>query len=381
MYPALPLLLSPDQELIQRVVREFAEKELAPEAASIDRAARFPRDHFGKMAPLGLLGMFLPADQGGSGTDTLSFTVAVEEVARASGTDAALMILLNTVVHQLLAKAADEGQRSRFLAPGAAGALVGTTAMTEEAGGSNIDELLTTADETEDGLYELRGSKAFVACGGSADSYVVLANLLGAGPTLFLVPGDAAGLHFSAPESKLGLRGLPLAEMYMNRVRLPPEARLGAAGVALTLLEEPVRLARLGVAAGLIGLTQAALEQSVDFAKSRVQFGQPIIRFGAIRGFLADVQAELEAARATAYGAAALRDSGKEYEEEVLEARLLAHKVAVRGTRIAHKVHGGAGFMRDLPLERISRDVRTLMHVGDAHDVTRARLADKILGP
>lgn len=378
--PTLPLLLSPDQELIQRVVREFAEKELAPEAASIDRAARFPKPHFGRMAPLGLLGMFLPADQGGSGTDTLSFAVAVEEVARASGTDAALMILQNTVVHLLLSKSANEAQRTQYLVPGVAGTRIGATAIAEEAGGSSIEDLLTTATPTEDGGFELRGSKAFVATAGVADYYIVLARLAGAGPTFFLVPNDVSGLHFSAPESKLGLRGLPLAEMYLNRIRLGAEARLGEPGGALALLEEPLRLARLGVAAGLIGLTQAALEQSIDFAKARVQFGQAIVKFGAIRGFLADVQAELEAARATTYGAAALRDSGKEYEEEVLEARLLAHRIAVRGTRIAHKVHGGAGFMRDMPLERVSRDVRTLMHLWDAHDIARARLADHFLG-
>ena len=135
------------------------------------------------------------------------------------------------------------------------------------------------------------------------------------------------------------------------------------------------------MAAGLIGLTQAALEMSVAFSRTRVQFGQPIIRYGAIRGFIADLQADLDAARATAYGAAALRDAHKEYEEEVYEARLLAHRIAVRGTRIAHKIHGGAGFMRDLPLERVSRDVRTFMHLWGGHDITRSRLADHLLGP
>jgi alkylation response protein AidB-like acyl-CoA dehydrogenase len=145
-------------------------------------------------------------------------------------------------------------------------------------------------------------------------------------------------------------------------------------------MEEPLDLARMAVSSALVGLTQGALEMSIDFAKNRVQFGQPIAQFGAIRGMIADIQAELEAARATTYGAAALRDSGKPFKEEVLEARLLAHRIAVRGTKIAHKIHGGAGFMRDLPLERLSRDVRTLMHLWDAQDIARARLADLILG-
>lgn len=374
----MPLLLSPEQELIKRVVREFAEKELAPEATRIDREARFARDHHARMAPLGLLGMLLPVEQGGSGTDTLSFAVAVEEVARASGTDAALLVLQNATVTHLLHLAARGTQRSTYLAPSVRGERLGSTALAEEAGGSSLADLLTTATRRADG-FVLQGAKAFVSLAGAADFYIVLARLEPEGPTLFLVDASARGLHFGQSESKLGLRGLPLADMYINRVEVGSEALLGGVGEARALLEEPLRLARLGVAAGLVGLTQAALEASFAFARTRVQFGQPIANFGAIRGFLADVQSELEAARATTYGAAALRDSRKEYEEEVLEARLLAHRIAVKGTRIAHKIHGGAGFMRDLPLERVSRDVRTLMHLWDASDITRGRLAAHLL--
>jgi len=380
MRGVVPLLLSPEQELIKRVVREFAEKELGPEATAIDRSQRFPREHFAKMAPLGLLGLLLPAEAGGAGTDTLSFVVAVEEVARSSGTDAALLILQNTVVAQLLAQSGTQEQRTGILAPTLAGTRIASMAATEESGGSSLRDILTTAKAASGGGYTLRGSKAFVSLAGVADDYIVLAELPPRGPTFFVVPREAPGVHFSEPESKLGLRGLPVAEMYLNRVHLPESSILGQPGQAQAALAEPLHLARLGVAAGLIGLTQAALEQSIDFARSRVQFGQPIVKFGAIRGFLADVQAELEAARATTYGAAALRDSGKEYEEEVYEGRLLAHRIAVRGTRIAHKVHGGAGFMRDLPLERVSRDVRTLMHLWDGHDLTRSRLATHLLG-
>lgn len=376
----MPLLLSPEQELVKQVVREFAEKELGPEATPVDRSARFPRDHANRMAPLGLLGMLVPAEAGGAGTDTLSFVVAVEEVARVSGTDAAFMILQNTVVNLLLARQGSEAQRADLLAPALAGARIGATAITEEAGGSSAEDLLTSATQAEGGGYLLKGSKAFVALAGVADHYLILANLVGAGRTLFAAPAGSPGLHFSEPESKLGLRGLPLAEMYLNRMPLPPSSLLGAAGQGSKALEEPTALARVGVAAALVGLTQSALEQSIEFARGRVQFGQPIVTFGAIRGFLADVQAELEAARATTYGAAALRDSGKDYTEEVYEARLLAHRIAVKGTRLAHKIHGGAGFMRDLPLERVSRDVRTLMHMWDAQDVTRARLATRLLG-
>lgn len=374
----MSLLLSPEQELIKKVVREFAERELGPKATAIDRESRFPRDHYLRMAPLGLLGMLVPAERGGPGTDTLSFVVAVEEVARVSGTDAALMTLTNALVTFLLDQTCTEAQRSSVLAPTLAGARIGAIAVTEESGGAHYPEVRTAARPAPGG-WELTGSKSIVSCAGVADYYLVLANAADAGPTLFQVERGTGGLHFSPNESKLGLRGVPLAEMYLNHARLGPQAVVGEPGAALRLLEEPIHLARMGVSAALTGMTQAALESSLAFAKSRVQFGRPIATYGAIRGFLAEIQSELEAARATTYGAAALRDSGKDYVEEVLEARLLAHRIAVKGTKIAHKIHGGAGFMRDLPLERFSRDVRTIMHLWDAQDIARSRLAEHIL--
>lgn len=374
----MPLLLSPEQELIKKVVSDFAQQDLAPDATRIDREAAFPRGHVAKMAPLGLLGMLVPSDAGGAGTDTLSFVVAVEEIAKVSGTDAAFLILQNTLVSGLLHGLASAEQRGSLLGPVLRGERLVGCAITEESTGAHYGAFRTTLKKAEKG-FEVKGSKSLVAMANEADAYLVLCRSEG-GPQFVIVPRQARGLHFSPSESKLGLRGLPLAELYLNRVAVPEEALLGAPGQAMDALEEPLDLARLGTAAALVGLTQGALELAIQFAKTRVQFGQPIAQFGAIRGMIADVQAELEAARATTYGAAALRDSHKPYQEEVFEARLLAHRIAVKGTKIAHKIHGGAGFMRDLPLERMSRDVRTLMHVWDAQDVTRARLADLLLG-
>jgi alkylation response protein AidB-like acyl-CoA dehydrogenase len=374
----LPLLLSPEQELVKKVVADFAAQDLLPDATRIDRESKFPQEHVAKMAPLGLLGMLVPADGGGAGTDTLSYVVAVEEVAKVSGTDAAFMIIQNALVSRLLHELGSDEQRKTYLAPILKGEMLGGCAIAEEASGSSHDFVRTTVKPKGEG-FELKGSKSFVALAGIADLHIVLCRS-SEGPQFVIVPKGTRGLHFSPSESKLGLRGLPVADMYLNRAEVKAEHLLGEAGKGLTALEEPLDLARLGTSSALVGLTQGSLEMAIDFAKTRVQFGQPIANFGAIRGMIADVQAELEAARATTYGAAALRDSGKAYREEVLEARLLSHRIAVKGTKISHKIHGGAGFMRDLPLERLSRDVRTLMHLWDAQDVTRARLADMVLG-
>lgn len=374
----MPLLLSPEQELVKKVVAEFAAQDLAPDATRVDRQAEFPRGHVAKMAPLGLLGMLVGAEHGGAGTDTLSYVVAIEEVARASGTDAAFMVFQNALVSGVLDALADDAQRTKFLQPILKGELLAGCAIAEEATGSAHWNVRTTVKPREDRL-EVKGSKAFVALGGIADLHLVLCRAP-EGPQFVIVPRTTPGLHFSEPESKLGLRGLPIAEMYLNRAKVGPDALLGEPGSGLAALEEPLDLARMGVASALVGLTQGALEMAIEFAQGRVQFGQPIARFGAVRGMIAEVQAELEAARATTYGGAALRDSGKPYKEEVLEGRLLAHRIAVKGTKASHKIHGGAGFMRDLPLERMSRDVRTLMHLWDAQDITRAQLADLLLG-
>jgi alkylation response protein AidB-like acyl-CoA dehydrogenase len=373
------LLLTPEQELVQKVVAEFAQQDLAPDAARVDREARFPRAHVQKMAPLGLLGMLVPPERGGAGTDTLSFIVAVEEVARVSGTDAAYMILQNCLVTPLLSSLGSEEQRAQYLAPLLKGERVGACAIAEEAAGSRTD-LIRARSRPQGETLTIKGSKMLVSLVGEADFFLVLTQS-NEGPCFAIVPKDAKGLHFSPQEPKLGLRGLPVADMYLNQVEVPGENQLGKAGEAMEAMQEPMDLARLATSAALVGLTQGALDMAIDFAKTRIQFGQPIARFGAIRGMIADVQAELEAARATTYGAASLRDGRKEYREEVYEARLLSHRIAVKGTKIAHKIHGGAGFMRDLPLERISRDVRTLMHFWDAQDIARAKLADLILGP
>lgn len=369
----MPLLLTSDQELVQKVVRELAGR-LREDAAAVDRHAKFPRAHLEPMASLGLLGLLVPPDQGGAGTDTVTYLVAVEETAAASGTDAATLVILNAGLAHLLSRAGTPDQKARFLAPLLAGKQLGSLALTEEAGGSGLTELYTKAERQGDG-FSLRGSKAFVSFAPEADFYVVLAELANEGPTLFLVERSTPGTHAQPAGSTLGLRGLALGDLYLDRARVPGAALLGTPGEAFSLLKESLLLARLGVSAALVGLTKAAFDQSRAFAEKRIQFGQPILQFGAIRGMLADVQTELEAARATAYAAASLRDAGREFEEEVYEARLLAHRIAVKGTRIAHKVHGGAGYMRDLPLERISRDVRSLMHLWDAQDITRGRLA------
>jgi alkylation response protein AidB-like acyl-CoA dehydrogenase len=320
--------------------------------------------------------MLLPEEAGGAGTDTLSFVLAAEEVARGNGADATVLVLTNSLVSYML-HTGDEAHAEDLLRPVLEGKKLVGVGVAEEASGSNYQRMVTTLKPSGDGFI-LRGSKAFVALAPVADDLILLAKGPD-GPTFVDVPTDSDGLHLGANESKLGLRGLPVTDVYLNNVAVGKDQVVGTAGKAIEMVKEPLNLARLGAAGALVGLTQACLDAALRFAVERKQFGQPIARFGAVRGMLADVQADLEAARATTYGGAALRDARKEYVEEVFESRLLAHRIAVKGSRIAHKVHGGAGFMRDLPLERFSRDIRTLMHLWDAQDIARAHLADTLL--
>jgi alkylation response protein AidB-like acyl-CoA dehydrogenase len=321
--------------------------------------------------------MLLPEDAGGAGTDTVSYALAAEEIAKVSGTDATVLVLANSLVTYYLSNVGHEAHRKELLVPALEAKRIVAVAVAEEAGGAAYDRMATQLVPAEGG-FTLRGSKNYVALAPLADTLLVLARGPD-GPTMVAVDADAEGVHPAANESKLGLRGLPLTDVYLNRVAVAEDRVVGTPGKALTELEPCLELARLGTAAALVGLTEACLSSAIAFAKDRQQFGQPIARFGAVRAMLADVQADLEAARATTYAAAALRDARKPFAEEFHESRLLAHKIAVRGSRIAHKVHGGAGFMRDLPLERFSRDIRTLMHLWDAQDVSRSRLASLLL--
>ncbi len=378
----MPFELSEDQDMIRKMVAEFADAEIAPAAEKVDHERVFPRESLTKMASLGLLTMLVPADQGGAGTDTGSFVVAVEEVAKRCGTTATAMVAANALGSHVIAKYGSDDLRGRFLPSLAAGEKIAAWALTEPGAGSDLKQVRAVAERTASGSYLLTGLKSFVIGGGEADVYIVFANVLDGdapGLTAFVVPKDTPGLVFGHPERMMSVRGAQLAQVFLKGAEVPEADRLGAEGQGLEVALEGLGLARLGVAALATGLMQAALDASCEYANQRQQFRQPIKNFQAIQWKISDMDLHARAARLLTYAAAAKRDKGEDFAHDAAAAKLYAGEHVKSVTQEAIRVHGGTGFMRDAPLERYNRDARAMSIFGGTSEMQRAAMAAKLL--
>ncbi len=379
----MPFALSPDQDMIRKMVAEFADAEVKPQAEHVDHAREFPRETLRKMAPLGLLTMLVPAEQGGAGTDTGAFVVAVEEVAARCATTATAMVAANAFGSNIIAKYASEDARARYLPGLTTGDLLPAWALSEPGAGSDLKQVRTVAEKKEGGGYLLTGLKSFVIGGGVADVYIVFANVLGdsaPGLTAFLVPKDAPGLVFGPPERMLSVRGASLSQLFLKGVEVTDADILGAEGDGLTIAMEGLGLARLGVSALSTGIMQASLDASCEYANDRKQFRQPIKNFQAIQWKIADMDVKVRASRLLTYAAAAKRDEGSDFAHDAAAAKLFSGESAKHVTQEAIRVHGGTGFMRDAPLERYNRDGRAMSIFGGTSEMQRAAMAANLLG-
>ncbi|MFQ5710734.1 MAG: acyl-CoA dehydrogenase family protein [Candidatus Geothermarchaeales archaeon] len=372
--------LTSEQQMIKAMVKEFAEKEIKPIAAQIDRDREFPRETIKKMAPLGLLGMSTPQKYGGAGADFVSFVVAVEEVSRCCSSTAALMVVHNAFVCSVIDRYGTDEQKRAFLTPLARGERLGAYGLTESASGSEIGAVQTRARLSGEG-YAVDGSKRFVIGGGEADTYIVFAKTGERdGISAFIAERGLEGLSFGRPERMLGVRATSTAPLYLNDCLIPKENLLGDVGEGIEIARVGLDNLRLGIAAQAVGIAQAALERCVEYANERVQFGQPIGRFQAVQRMIVDMATETEAARSLVYRCAALRDRGEDFRKEASMAKLFASSAAVRATKNAIRVHGGYGYMRDYPLERLARDARVTAIYGDPSEIQRNVIAKVLLG-
>ena len=371
---AMSFALTMDQELIRRTVREFADKELEPKSAELDLHSRFPAENIRKMAPLGLLGLIIPAEEGGSGGDTVSFCLAAEECARACASSAFEMVIANALIALPLSQTAPVGLKGEWLPRIIAGEAVGACAVAEE--GIGKAGIRTTAKATKSG-FVLNGSKHFVANATEAHMFLVSARE-GDQTSLFLVPKAAKGVHIGRNPSTLGLRPIPLADVHFSDTLVPADHKL-AEGKA-EAFADAWQLGKLGSGAISVGIAQAALERAIQFAQQRNQFGRPIAQFEAIQHYIAEMELETKAARALVLTAAGSRDDSKEWQPEAHAARLFAAQTATKVTKLSIRVHGGAGYMRELPVERYARDARTINHFGETLDAARTVLGKRLLG-
>jgi len=378
----MDLDLSDEQKLLRQSARDFAAREILPQAAAIDREHRFPAEIIAKLGGLGLMGVMVPQAWGGAGMDAVSYALALEEISRACASTGVIMSVNNSLVCGPLVAHGTEAQQQRWLPDLAAGRKLGCFALSEPDAGSDARALRTTA-RREGGRWILNGTKNFVTNGPVAALAIVLASTdPAAGPkgiSAFLVPTDSPGLSFGPPDQKMGIRGAPSAQLFLSDCAVPEDAMLGVPGGGYKIALAALDGGRIGIAAQALGIGRAAFEEATRYALQRHTFGQPIAHHQAIQFKLADMCTELDAARLMIWRAAAKKDSGERYTSEAAMAKVLASEVANRAAKEAVQVFGGYGFLADYPVERHYRDAKITEIYEGTSEIQRLVIARHVL--
>src|SRR5581483_4050056 len=376
----MPFHLTADQDLIRKTVREIAGAFEGKPADDLDRERAFPKEQIKALGQLGLAGMLVPAELGGPGTDAVSFVLALEEVARASGVVALVLNNLNALGTFPLATRGTQEARDRFLPQALAGETFLAWALTEPQAGTDLGGVATRAAKKGD-AYVLNGLKSFVVGASDASAILVFARTSEKdGLTAFVVPASAKGVRIAPPERTMALRGSDMAQVFLKDVEVPAALRLGDEGSGTALAAQCNELASLGAAAIAVGVMQASLEDAIEYAGQREQFRLPLKQFQAIQFLVSQLDVELRASRLLAWAAADLRDRGEDASAAIAAAKLYAGEAAKLVTQKSIRIHGGAGFMRELPVERFNRDARALSVYAGTAEAERAILAGKALG-
>lgn len=355
--------LSEAERLIRDTAREFAEKELKPVAAELDRQHRFPEKPLRRLAELGIMGMTVPEADGGPGARAVAHSLVLMEVSRACASTGVILSVHNSLACECLVRYGTEAQKRKYLPGLSRGTTLGAFALTEPESGSDAAALKTVALRQGD-RYFLTGTKAFVTSGGRAGMILAFATVAlergRQGITAFLLEPTFPGFAVGRVEEKMGLNASETVQLHFDACEVPAANRLGEEGagfeIALSLLEG----GRAGIAAQAVGVAQACLEEAVAYAKERRQFGRPIASFQAIQHQIADMATQVEAARLLTLRAAALKDAGQPVRVASSMAKLYASEAANRVAAAALQIHGGYGYLKDFPIERHYRDARVL---------------------
>ncbi|WP_449622336.1 acyl-CoA dehydrogenase [Robertmurraya sp. Marseille-Q9965] len=360
--------LTKEQQMVKDMVKEFAEKEVAPKADHVDKTGEFPVQTFEKMGELGLLGIPFPEKYGGSGGDTISYAIAVEEVGKACGSTGLSYAAAVSLGASPIYYFGTEEQKQKYLVPLASGKGLGAFGLTEPNAGSDAGGTRTKAVLDGD-EYVINGEKCFITNAEYAKTITVTAvtgkdergkNIISA----IIVPTDTPGLTINSNYEKLGVRGSNTSEIILENVRVPKKNLLGDPNGGFKQFLYTLDGGRISIAALSVGIAQAALEKALSYAKERTQFGQPIAKFQAIQFKLADMAMEIELARNMVYKAAWLKDHGKPFTKESAYAKLFASEAGFRACNQAVQIHGGYGYMREYEVERYLRDIK-LMEIGE----------------
>lgn len=374
--------LTEQQKLFKKTVKEFADKEIKPLASKIDKEEFFPWELYKKMGKLGLMGMTVPKNYGGTGISRVSYMIALEEISRVCGSTGITVEAHNSLGVGHIYEKGTEEQRRKYLPKLLHGEGIAAWALTEPNAGSDAASLQTTA-VLENDAWVINGTKQFITSGDIAKVVTVMAKtdktLRAKGISAFIVEKDTPGFSVGVLEDKLGLRGSKTAELIFENCRVPKENLLGEKNLgfvgAMTILDR----GRTAIGAMAVGIAQGAFEESLLYAKQRVQFGKLIGKNQAIQWMLADMATSIDAARLLVMRAAFLEDKGLPFGVEASMAKLFASEIAMKVTRDAIQIHGGHGYMRDLPLERFYRDVK-LTQIGEGTSEVQRMVIAKRLG-
>ena len=376
--------LTEEQRAIQSTAREFAQRELAPHADAWDRDAHFEPSIIGKLGALGFLGMMVPEEYGGLGLDSLTYLVALEEIAVVDASTAVLVSVHNSLPTQMIQRWGTEDQKERFLKPMARGELLGAFALSEPDSGSDAASVRTQANPDGD-CWVLDGTKAWVTSGTHAGVVLAMARTDCSGDRrgargigAFIVTPDLHGYSVGKKEDKMGLRASPTVQLRFDNMRVPVENLLGEPDMGFFHAMQSLDTGRLGIAAQAVGIAQAALTHASRYAAERRQFGKPIKEFQAIQFRLADMATRVAASRALLHAAATARDRGQHITQFSAMAKLMASEAAMWVTTQAIQIFGGYGYVKDYPVERLFRDAKVTEIYEGTSEIQRIVIAREL---
>ncbi len=369
-------------QMLRQTCREFADKELIPIAAELDRHHRYPAEQVARLAEMGLMGVAIPEEEGGTGLDTFAYAIAMEEISRGCASTGVVMSVNNSLYCDPVLKFATSAQKKDFLRPFASGQRLGCFALSEPGNGSDAGAARTTAVLRGDS-WVLNGTKAWITNGYEANATVVFATTDRAkkhkGISAFLVPMPTAGLSLGKKEDKLGIRASSTCNLIFEDCHIPRDYLLGQEGEGFKIAMMTLDGGRIGIAAQALGIAQAALEEAVAYAKQREAFGAPIANLQAIQFKLADMALRLDSARLLTWRAAQLKDQGARFTGEAAMAKLAASEAATFVTHQAIQILGGNGYVTEFPAERHYRDARITEIYEGTSEIQRLVIANNVL--
>ncbi|MCM2286642.1 MAG: acyl-CoA dehydrogenase [Desulfobacula sp.] len=374
--------LTDEQLMIQNMVREFSRKVVGATAAERDRTKAFPAENFRQMGELGLMGMMIPEKYGGEAADTVSYVLALSEIAYSCASTSVVMSVQNSIVCESLLKFGTEEQKQKFLVPLASGEMIGAFGLTEPEAGSDPVSQQTTAVRDKDG-WVLNGTKRFITSGKYSKVVLITAKTDESkghrGISCFIIPKGTPGLTVGHMEDKMGLRASDTTDLILENCRVPEDQMLGREGDGFKIAMSGLDSGRIGIAAQSYGVAMAAFDAAVKYAKGRKQFGAPIVKHQAIRFQIADMATQIEAARQLILSAASMKDRGEVYTKEASMAKLFASEMVNEITARAIQIHGGYGFTKDYEVERFYRDARVFTIYEGTSEIQRIVISNQVL--